>query len=205
VLLTGALFIGLIVSSTWWGGPRWGGGLGLVWLVVLFGVVVVALRRPTRAPSLGRLLLVLALVVVSLVILVVATFLGAVATTGVPLTGGIGDRVVQPSSVAQLQPVYRLAGGTMTIDLTHVTFGAVPRTITASVGVGRLVVDVPPGAVVDVDAHSAIGSVTYGPPGAQAFPTPAGPTLSPFGPPQPRLTVDAQVGMGQVLLQRGTA
>jgi len=203
VLLTGALFIGLVVSSAWWGGPRWGGGLGLVWLVVLFGVVVAALRRPTPVPSFRRFLLVATLVLVSVVILLIAAFFGAVATTGVPLTGGIGDRVVQPTAVAQLQPVYRLAGGTMTIDLTHVTFGPGPRTVVASVGVGRLVVEVPPGAVVDVNAHSAIGSVTYGSTGPVAVPTPSGPATAPRGPSGPRLTVDAQVGIGQVELDRG--
>jgi len=199
VLLAGALFIGLMVTSAWWGGPRWGGGLGFTWLVVLFFAVIVALRRPARAPSFRRFLLVVALVLVSLIILVVGAFFGAMAVTGVPLTGGIGDRVVQPSSSAQLQPVYRLAAGTMTIDLTHTTFGPGPRDITASVGVGRLVIDVPPGAVVDVTAHSAIGAVA----GVPAGPAGGGAAANPSGASRPRLTVDAQVGMGQVELERG--
>jgi len=202
VLLTGALVLGLILSSVWWGGPRWGGGLGLGWVLVLFGVVVVALRRPTRVPTLGRILLVVALIVISLVILVTGAFFGAVATTGVPLTGGIGQRIVQPTSPAQLQTTYRLAIGNMTVDLTRVPFGSAPRTVTASVGVGVLVIDVPPGAVVDVRAQSSIGSVSYGDSGQASFETPTGPTTI-FGAPRPQLVVDARVGIGQVRLERG--
>ena len=56
---------------------------------------------------------------------------------------------------------------------------------------------------MDVDTHAAIGSVTYGGSGPQAFLTPTGPAPSVFGPPRPRLTVDAQVGIGQVQLVRG--
>jgi hypothetical protein len=87
----------------------------------------------------------------------------------------------------------------MTIDLTHTTFGPGPRDITASVGVGRLVIDVPPGAVVDVTAHSAIGAVA----GVPAGPAGGGAAANPSGASRPRLTVDAQVGMGQVELERG--
>jgi phage shock protein PspC (stress-responsive transcriptional regulator) len=204
LLLTGALFIGLIFSSTWWGGPGWGGGLGLLWLLILFAVVVAVLRRPRRSISPGRVLLAVALVVVSLVIVAAGAFLGAVSLTGVPLTGGIGQRVVQPTSTAQLQRTYRLAAGSMTIDLTHVPLGTVPRSVTASVGVGQLAIDVPPDAVVTVSAHAGIGTVVYGPGGPQSFPNPVGAAPSPFGPPRPQLVVDAQVGIGRVLLERGT-
>ena len=202
VLLTGALVLGLILSSTWWGGPRWGGGLGLGWVLVLFGVVVVALRRPARVPTLGRILLTLALIVLSVLILSAGAFFGAVATTGVPLTGGIGQRIIQPTTSAELLPTYRLAMGSMTLDLTRVTFGPAPRTVVASVGVGQLVVDVPAGAVVDVRANTSIGSVDYGASGPASFATPTGPATV-FGTPRPQLVVDAQVGIGQIRLERG--
>ena len=54
VLLTGALFIGLMVTSTWWGGPRWGGAwascgwsCSSAWWSWLSG------GRPTSPPSVG--------------------------------------------------------------------------------------------------------------------------------------------------------
>jgi len=199
VLLTAALFLGLVISTSWWGGPSWGGGLGLAWLLVLFAVVVVALRRPARRLTIGRALLTLALIVLSLIILVTGAFFGAVAMTGVPLTGGIGQRVVQPITSAELQPTYRLAVGSLTVDLTHVPLGAVARTVTASVAVGQLVVDVPRGVVVDVDAHAGIGAISYGAAGPGAFAVP----LTAFGPARPQLVIDAQVGIGLIRLQRG--
>jgi phage shock protein PspC (stress-responsive transcriptional regulator) len=199
VLLTAALFLGLVISTSWWGGPQWGGGLGLAWVLVLFVVVVVALRRPARRPTIGRALLTLAVIVLSLLILVTGAFFGAVAMTGVPLTGGIGQRVVQPTTPSELQSTYRMAIGSLTVDLTHVPLGTAPHTVIASVAVGQLVVDVPRGAVVDVDAHSGIGDVDYGDSGPAAFAAP----LTAFGPARPQLVIDAQVGIGQIRLQRG--
>jgi len=205
LLITGALFIGLIFSSAWWGGPQWGGGLGFLWLLVLFVVVVVAMGRPARRLSVGRVLLVLALIAVSLVVVATGAFLGAVALSGVPLTGGIGQRVWQPSSIAQLQPDYRTAIGSMTVDLTHVAFGPTTTRVTASVGAGLLVVDVPAGVVVDVSAHSGIGSVSYGPAGEQSFESPGTSASSIFGLPRPQLDLTAEVGIGQVRLERNGA
>ena len=162
-------------------------------------VVVVAMRRPVRRPTVGRVLLTLALAVLSLAILVTGAFFGAVAMTGVPLTGGIGQRVVQPTTAADLRSSYRMAMGNLTVDLTHVPLGTGTRTVTASVAVGQLVVDVPRGVVVDVNAQSGIGTVTYGSAGPQAFAAPS----TAFGPARPQLVVDAQVGIGRVELERG--
>jgi hypothetical protein len=150
---------------------------------------------------LGRLLLTLALILLSVVILATGAFFAAMATTGVPLSGGIGQRVVQPTAPWQLQPVYRLAIGNMTVDLTHVPLGTTPHTVTASVGVGQLVVDVPSRAVVDVEAHSGIGDVVYGASGPSGFAAP----ITAFGPARPQLIIDAQVGIGQIQLQRNGA
>jgi phage shock protein PspC (stress-responsive transcriptional regulator) len=198
VLLAAALFLGLVISTSWWGGPQWGGGLGLAWVVVLVAVVAVALRRPARRPTVGRALLTLALIVLSLVILATGAFFTALAMTGVPMTGRVGQRVVQPTTSAGLQPTYRLAIGSLTIDLTHVPLGVGPRTVTASVAVGRLVVDVPRGVVVAVDARSGLGTVNYGSSGPQAFAVP----MTAFGPARPQLVVDAQVGIGVIQLER---
>ncbi|MGD0881053.1 MAG: PspC domain-containing protein [Acidimicrobiales bacterium] len=202
LLLTGALFIGLIFSSAWWGGPQWGGGLGFLWLLVLFAVVVVAMGRPAHRLSVGRVFLALALVAVSVVVVATGAFLGAVALSGVPLTGGVGQRIWQPSSIAQLQPDYRTAIGSMTVDLTHVAFGSTTTRLTASVGAGLLVVDVPSGVVVDVSAHSGIGSVTYGSSGEQSFESPGASASSIFGLPRPQLDLTAEVGIGRVELER---
>jgi hypothetical protein len=92
-----------------------------------------------------------------------------------------------------------MAVGSLTVDLTHVPPAVGTRTVTASVAVGQLIVRVSRGVVVDVDAHSGIGRVTYGSSGPEAFAAP----LTAFGPARPRFVIDAQVGIGQVELERG--
>ena len=48
LLLVGALSIGLIFSTPWWGGPRWGGGIGAAWVLLLLALLLVAVLRPAR-------------------------------------------------------------------------------------------------------------------------------------------------------------
>jgi phage shock protein PspC (stress-responsive transcriptional regulator) len=203
LLLAGALSIGLIFSTWWWGGPRWGGGIGLAWLLVLFALLVVALLRPTRSFSFRRFLAVCLLAVASLVIVATGAFFGAVALTGVPLSGGIGERVWQPTSLAALQTTYRTAIGNTTVDLRHVPFGTGVYHVTASVAVGELVVDVPANVVVDVSAHSGIGDVVYeNANGSQQFFEGSGPLKGSHGSASPQLVLTADAGIGQVQLYR---
>jgi hypothetical protein len=50
----------------------------------------------------------------------------------------------------------------MTVDLRNVRFPAGSTSVTANVGVGHLLVEVPPGVDVGVNAHRGIGAVVYG-------------------------------------------
>jgi predicted membrane protein len=77
----------------------------------------------------------------------------------VPLRGGIGNTHWQPTSASQLAPNYRLAMGNLTVDLSDVPFRPGTTHVTASVGVGQLIVKVPPGPSVSVVAHSGLGDV----------------------------------------------
>jgi hypothetical protein len=197
VLLAAAVVIGLLFSTPFWGGPRWGGGIALAWVVFMVVLVVLSLRRPEARLSLGRVLAVALLGGLSLVIIAVGAFSGVVAMTGVPLSGGIGDRLVQPTSLAQVQRTYRMAMGTMTVDLRQLPFAQTTLHVTATVAVGRLLVEVPPGTVVSVTARSGIGRVDYGPGGAATFNLSAAAT-------RPQLVLVAQVGIGQVELVRGS-
>jgi hypothetical protein len=204
LLLVGALSIGLIFSTPWWGGPRWGGGIGLAWLVVLPALLLVALLRPARSISFRRFLGVSLLAVTSLVIIVTGAFFGIVALTGVPMRGGIGERVWQPTSLSQLSTTYRTAIGNTTVDLRHVPFGTGVYHVTASVAVGELVVDVPANVVVDVSAHSGIGDVVYeNEDGSQQFFEGSGTSKSGHGrTSSPQLVLTAEAGIGKVQLYR---
>lgn len=203
-LLLGALCIGLLFTSVWWGGPRLGSGIGLLWLGLLVVLLVLSLRRPVSRISFTRVLAVLALGAISFIILLAGIFLGIVALTGVPMTGGIGQRVWQPTSLTQPNATYRLGVGAMTVDLRRVPFTSGVYHVTASVGVGKLQVEVPPNVTVDLTANAGVGNVAYlNNYGAQQFlgPAPSTGTKTKHA----ELVLSAQVGIGQVQLYRGPA
>ena len=87
------------------------------------------------------------LIVVALVIL---PFALASSFVKVPLDGGIGDRYYWPQSIAEVQPESRLVAGEIYFDLTKLVGETGPVNLTASVGVGRIVVILPKDAAVDV-------------------------------------------------------
>lgn len=203
-LLAGTLAFGLLVISSWWGGPRWGGGVGLLWLVLLFGLLTVAIAAPASRFRLRRLLGIVLLGGLSLVILASGAFLALVAWTGVPIEGGIGDRVVVPMSVNQIQPTYRLEAGNLTLDLRRVVFPPdhSPLHVTVTVAVGRVEVEVPPSVDVAINANSGVGNVVTSSGSLGTFGVPTVSSGRRHVAPELYLTVDA--GVGQVELVRGT-
>lgn len=93
------------------------------------------------------------------VIGVVLTLVLAVGTTveGPLRRGGVGERLEQPTSAAQLQDRYELALGEMTLDLGTIDLPAGTTTVTASVGAGELRVRLPEAASVEVHAEVGAG------------------------------------------------
>jgi hypothetical protein len=77
----------------------------------------------------------------------------------VPFRGEVGDRQWRPTNISAVRQTYRLRMGTMTVDLTGVPFAGTDRSLTATVGVGELVVLVPDAVGVDVDARMGLGAV----------------------------------------------
>lgn len=205
LLLAGVLAFGVLVVSSWWGGPRWGGAVGLLWLVLLFGLLAVVLIAPSRTFRLRRVLGLLVLGALSLAIVVVGGMLALVAWTGVPLSGGVGQRIFEPTTVGQLQSSYRLGAGDLTVDLRRINFADARRPIhlTASVAFGVVTVDVPPSVAVSVNAHSGVGSVVTTSPSLSAFEAPTQRGSKGSSAPMLVLTVDA--GVGKVELVRSSA
>jgi phage shock protein PspC (stress-responsive transcriptional regulator) len=196
LLVAGALCLGLIFVAFYTNGPRWGSGVGSAWLIFLVIIAVLSLRGPRRRFTLGRLFSGFFLVVVSLLILVSGGFLGFVAMTGVPIRGGIGDNVYTPNSITQVKSVYRMAFGKMTVDLRQVPFRGQSLSVTASVAAGNLTIEVPPGVVVDVTAHSGAQGINY-PQGYENF------FVAPrAGSRQGILRLHVSVGVGQIQLIR---
>ena len=82
----------------------------------------------------------------------------AVATVDVDLSGGIGEETERPRTVTDLEDRYDLGIGSLKLDLTRLELEE-DTTVEAEVGIGELVVAVPPDVTVVVDAHVGAGEV----------------------------------------------
>jgi phage shock protein PspC (stress-responsive transcriptional regulator) len=197
LLLAGALCLGLIFLSVLLNGPNVGRGISGFWLIFLVVLAVASLRRPGRF-RIGRFLLGILATLVSLAVLASGGVLAYVAATGVPIEGGVGQRVYQPSSVSEIQHQYHLAIGTMNIDLRGVGFNHATRTIVATIGIGQLMVEIPQGVQVNLNAQSGGSAITY-PGGRQSFYF-SGTAKNPTS----HLDLTVRVGIGRVELYRLT-
>jgi len=150
----------LVSSGPWWHWG-WNGGFGFFFGLSALALALLLVLSPGRAGSSAlRALLVTALVAATaLVVVVAATLFTAEAVSGVPLRGGIGDSHWEPTAAAQVHRQYRLAIGNLTVDLRNVVFPAGTTHVTATVGIGHVEVDIPPGPSVSVTAHSGVGHV----------------------------------------------
>ena len=195
-LIAGVIALVVLAFAIVQRSPRWGGGVGVFWLVFLGVLAVLALRADTRRRSFTRVLAALVLVLVSLVILASGAFLGFVAMTGVPMAGGVGSRLYEPVSLTQVQPTYRLAFGSLSLDLRHVAFDGQSRRTSASVAVGQLSIVVPQGVCVNVSAQNGTSHIYY-PQGERVFYA----TATSRG----HLTLVARVGVGRLELVRASS
>jgi phage shock protein C len=161
VLLAGVVVVAVIVLSTIGGVPRLGGGFGILWLIFLMVLAVLSLRSTARQHMLRRFIALVFLTGMTIFILVMGAFLGFIASTGVPMHGGTGARLVQPTTIAQVQRTYRIEFGSLTVDLRQVPFAHTSTSISASVASGILRVDLPANAVVYLKTHIGLGPVTY--------------------------------------------
>jgi phage shock protein PspC (stress-responsive transcriptional regulator) len=96
----------------------------------------------------GRLLIPLG------ILLAIGTILAAIVD--VPLRGGIGDRDYTVTEAADLRDEYRLAIGSLELDLSRLQLDG-DAEVEASVGLGDLLIEVPDGVRVVVDAEAGMG------------------------------------------------
>jgi phage shock protein PspC (stress-responsive transcriptional regulator) len=80
------------------------------------------------------------------------------ATIDVPITGGVGDRHYHPVARTTLHRKYQLGIGQLVIDLRDAPLSGRVTTISGSLGIGELDVDVPDNVRVDVRAHAGAGA-----------------------------------------------
>jgi phage shock protein PspC (stress-responsive transcriptional regulator) len=205
-LAVGVIFVALIFSTTAGGTPRLGPGFAILWLLFLAVLAVLALRRPSQRWTFRRLVAMMFLMGLSFVILLSGLFLGVVGIIGVPMRGGSGQRLVQPTSLAMTGHSYLTEFGKSTVDLTSVNFPAGGYLVSASVAVGVLDVVVPANAIVDLRTHVGIGTVSFVTPDGYSYSRFTSVPTSPSGAQgrasAPHLTIDAQVGIGEILVTR---
>jgi len=117
------------------------------------------------------------------------------------LQGGVGQRVERPSAISG--PVtYRLSVGQLTIDLRHTTWSG-SATVTASVGIGQLVIQVPSDVALVVRGRAGAGDVTVL--GVNESGLDVDQRIAPTGlVPNQRgtLSMDLSVGLGQIQVTR---
>ncbi len=203
-ILLVAVIVALIVlvsNHHRFNGP--GNAIAVLWIALLAALAFMAIRSP-GGRSLRRIFFRFLFGLVSAGVLIIAAVALYVVTSGVPLRGGTGVRLWQPTSLAQTDHRYALAVGRSVIDLSAVKFPTSGYDVTASVGVGMLEVVVPNRVVVDLRTHVGIGAVSFPTVGFSNggfVEVPAGVDAATAG----HLVLDAQVGIGQVVVERANA
>ena len=151
--MKGSVALGLVLAA-----------LGVIWLLevsdtvdldtgVWVGIVLVGIGIGVIAsPSGGARVL---LIVLGLFVALIG---GALAATDVELSGGVGDRNENPTSVDDLEDPYELGIGRLELDLTELDLDE-DTTVRAQIGIGQLVVTVPAARPVSVDAEIGAGDV----------------------------------------------
>lgn len=184
--------------------------LGVAWLLESLDVVQVPwdVFLPGGLIAVGVILVVNArtgashggLIAVGIV-LTVLLFLGTVIAF--PFGGGIGERTERPTTLDQTAERFELGIGQLTVDLTALpapTAGDGPTLVGARLGIGELVVIVPEGVAVRVEAKAGLGNV-------RVFDLEEGGldvdlVSEPQGE-EPALDLRLSVGIGEVSVERG--
>lgn len=165
-----------------------GAGMVLPLLVTAVGVTLLALSFEGEHPGLVTLG----------VILAVITLLTAIVPTQ-GFGGGIGDRSHDPASISALESPYRLAIGSMRIDLSGLRIEGTVE-VEAHVGMGELLIIVPDDVAVEVEATSGAGEVRIF--GERSDGIDVRDEYRSAGSARDVLVIDAGVFMGQVEVRR---
>jgi phage shock protein PspC (stress-responsive transcriptional regulator) len=72
-----------------------------------------------------------------------------------------GEVDVRPGSVQEVEPEYRLSAGRQIIDLSDVSFGSGTTEVSASVGMGELIVVVDEDVTVEAAGHIGLGELAF--------------------------------------------
>jgi Cell wall-active antibiotics response 4TMS YvqF len=147
-----------------------GGGvlvlIGILWLLERTGAIDISV---TAVLGLGAMVTGISLMLlakdgthVGLIVFGTLLALVTLVTAAAPFEGfqgGVGDRTVVVSSVDDIRADYNLAMGTLTIDLRNIEDVGTSTRLSASVGMGELMLLVPADLQIDVDAQAGAGEI----------------------------------------------
>jgi len=134
--------------------------------------------------------------------LVLLAVFGAVVSSPVSVSAGVGEKVERPLDAAALERSYEYGIGDFELDLTRIALPEGETHVDVSLGIGELVVAVPEDATVVVDAHAGAGEVDVA--GSRDDGIGADKELTLSGPDDdsPVLVLDASVGFGHIAVVR---
>jgi predicted membrane protein len=117
----------------------------------------------------------------------------------VPITGGVGEKNVNPFVLSDLKDDYHLGMGELRLDLTHLTFdhGTV-HTIKATVGIGHVLVRLPRNVTAEIHGHAGLGEVRFLDQHDGGVRIDRDTILATGGENPPRIVLQLEVGAGQV-------
>lgn len=139
--------------------------IGILWLVERLGWVDLSVTAVLGIATMvtGIALMILARESAHVGLIILGTVLGLFATLTAlapfeGFQGGIGDRTIVIDSVDEISADYNLAMGKLVIDLSNLDLDQMAR-LDASVGTGELIVEVPDGLDVAVEARAGAGQI----------------------------------------------
>jgi len=140
--------------------------IGILWLLERTGAIDI---NVTAVLGLGTMVVGISLMLlardgphVGLIVFGTLLALVTLVTAAAPFEGfqgGVGDRDVALSSVDDIRTDYNLAMGTLTIDLRDIEDLGASTRLTASVGMGELMVLVPADVEIDIEAEVGAGEI----------------------------------------------
>jgi phage shock protein PspC (stress-responsive transcriptional regulator) len=136
---------------------------------------------------------------VALVIVWVSAF---VPELPVMPSGGTGERIHAPRTAAELEPSYEFGIGELVVDLGDLELAPGQDTeVDVTLGMGEMIIEVPPDVAVDVDATMRIGAIealgrtSDGPAASTTFTEPGGEGA-------PTIDLDLVNGIGKITVRR---
>jgi phage shock protein PspC (stress-responsive transcriptional regulator) len=186
----GVLVLTLVAAFSGFWGFAFGGGTAVAIVVIAVGGLLVA-----GAFTRGMRWLILPAIAL-------AMSAGVAAAADLDVRGGVGERVYRPATASELRSNYKLGVGHLLLDLRNTKFGPGNHRVHMKLGVGQAEVLVPPNVCVSSSAHIAAGAT-------EVFARTAGGTNHDWldvhhtPPAKPQLTVDADIGFGQLRIEPG--